>query len=140
MLSLHTPLLRSVLAPHRVREQAGMSLRQQQARLGSTEATSQHQSAQSESQSSSSTRRPCHIEDHLSQEAKSRTLSTLSKFIFGFAGIPDMVSLHGGLPPPSIFPFKSLKMELRDGQVLDIPAGDKVSADPGASPSRCARR
>lgn len=68
----------------------------------------------------------CDIESHLSHEARTRTLSTLSKFIFGFSGIPDMVSFHGGLPPPSIFPFKSIKLETNDGQWLDIPAGDKV--------------
>ena len=69
---------------------------------------------------------PCNIERHLSKEAKARTLSSLSKFIFSFSGIPGMVSLHGGLPPPSIFPFKALKVQLEDGTWLDMSDTHKV--------------
>ena len=68
----------------------------------------------------------CDIEAHLSKEAQARTLSSLSKFIFSFSGIPDMVSLHGGLPNASIFPFKSLKVELGDGTWLDMSNKEKV--------------
>ena len=69
---------------------------------------------------------PCNIERHLSKEAKARTLSSLSKFIFSFSGIPGMVSLHGGLPPPSMFPFKALKVQLEDGTWLDMSDKHKV--------------
>ena len=69
---------------------------------------------------------PCNIEHHLSKEASARTLSSLSKFIFSFSGIPGMVGLHGGLPPPSIFPFKAMKVQLEDGTWLDMSAKDKV--------------
>jgi len=69
---------------------------------------------------------PCDIDHHLSQEASARTLSSLSKFIFSFSGIPGMVGLHGGLPPPSIFPFKAMKVQLEDGTWLDLSAKDKV--------------
>ena len=71
---------------------------------------------------------PCDIESHLSKEASARTLSSLSKFIFEFSGIPGMVGLHGGLPPPSIFPFKGMKVQLEDGSWLDMSDKDKVSA------------
>lgn len=132
MLSLRTPIVRSALLSCRLQNKSSMSSKRQQARHRSTEADAQLQTdrtPQSESLPSSSPHKQCDIESHLSREAKTRTLSTLSKFIFGFSGIPGMVSLHGGLPPPSIFPFKSLKMELKDGQMLDIPAGSKVSLE-----------
>ena len=70
--------------------------------------------------------RPCNIESHLSKEGQARNLSSLSKFIFSFSEIPDMVSLHGGLPNASIFPFKSMKVELDDGTWLDMSEKDKV--------------
>lgn len=73
--------------------------------------------------------RPCHIESHLSKEGKARNLSSLSKFIFSFSEIPDIVSLHGGLPNASIFPFKSMKVELQDGSWLDMSEKDKVRID-----------
>jgi len=73
---------------------------------------------------------PCNIEHHLSKEASARTLSSLSKFIFSFSGIPGMVGLHGGLPPPSIFPFKAMKVQLEDGTWLDMSAKDKVCCLP----------
>lgn len=69
---------------------------------------------------------PCNIDQHLSKEASARTLSSLSKFIFEFSGIPGMVGLHGGLPPASIFPFKSMKVQLEDGTWLDMSDKDKV--------------
>lgn len=75
--------------------------------------------------------RPCDIESHLSKEGKARNLSSLSKFIFSFSDIPDMVSLHGGLPNASIFPFKSMKVELEDGTWLDMSAKDKVCCHKG---------
>lgn len=71
-------------------------------------------------------RRPCDIESHLSKEGKARNLSSLSKFIFSFSDIPDIVSLHGGLPNASIFPFKSMKVELQDGTWLDMSEKNKV--------------
>lgn len=71
---------------------------------------------------------PCNIESHLSKEASARTLSSLSKFIFEFSGIPGMVGLHGGLPPPSIFPFKGMKVQLEDGTWLDMCDEDKMDA------------
>lgn len=74
-------------------------------------------------------RRPCDIESHLSKEGKARNLSSLSKFIFSFSDIPDIVSLHGGLPNASIFPFKSMKVELQDGTWLDMSQKDKVCLD-----------
>ena len=74
-------------------------------------------------------RRPCDIESHLSKEGKARNLSSLSKFIFSFSDIPDIVSLHGGLPNASIFPFKSMKVELQDGTWLDMSEKDKVCLD-----------
>ena len=70
---------------------------------------------------------PCDIEAHLSREGKARNLSSLSKFIFSFSGIPGMVSLHGGLPNASIFPFKSMKVELGDGTWLDMSDKEKVT-------------
>lgn len=97
-----------------------------QARMSNSHSSAQQQPDQGNEASMSGSKFDCDIESHLSEEARTRTLSTLSKFIFGFSGIPDMVSFHGGLPPPSIFPFKSLKLETRDGKWLDIPAGDKV--------------
>lgn len=95
-------------------------------RMSNSHTPAQQQAQQNDGPSTSRSDHACDIDSHLSQEAKTRTLSTLSKFIFGFSGIPDMVSFHGGLPPPSTFPFKSFKLETRDGQWLDIPAGDKV--------------
>ena len=80
--------------------------------------------------------RPCDIESHLSKEGKARNLSSLSKFIFSFSDIPDMVSLHGGLPNASIFPFKSMKVELEDGTWLDMSAKDKVSCHNGILPGK----
>lgn len=71
-------------------------------------------------------RHACNIESHLSKEGQARNLSSLSKFIFSFSGIPGMVSLHGGLPNASIFPFKSMKVELQDGIWLDMSETDKV--------------
>lgn len=71
--------------------------------------------------------RPCDVEAHLSKEGKARNLSSLSEFIFRFSGIPGMVSLHGGLPNASIFPFKSMKVELGDGTWLDMSGKDKVT-------------
>ena len=71
---------------------------------------------------------PCNIESHLSKEGKARNLSSLSKFIFSFSEIPGMVSLHGGLPNASIFPFKSMKVELKDGTWLDMSEKEKVHA------------
>ena len=70
--------------------------------------------------------RPCDIESHLSKEGRARNLSSLSKFIFSFSEIPDIVSLHGGLPNASVFPFKSMKVELEDGTWLDMSEKDKV--------------
>ena len=66
----------------------------------------------------SESQQPCDIEAHLSREGKARNLSSLSKFIFSFSGIPGMVSLHGGLPNASIFPFKAMKVQLEDGTSL----------------------
>ena len=133
MLSVRAPIVRLAFLSSRFQTKFRSLPKRQQVRPSSTDVETQRQSMPStgspphDNSPGSSTHKQCNIEEHLSIEAKSRTLSTLSKFIFGFSGIPDMVSLHGGLPPPSIFPFKSLKMELKDGQVLDIPAGNKVS-------------
>ena len=81
---------------------------------------------------------PCNIESHLSKEASARTLSSLSKFIFEFSGIPGIVGLHGGLPPPSIFPFKGLKVQLEDGTWLDMSAQEKVRMQQFESATRFA--
>ncbi|KAL3159334.1 hypothetical protein ABBQ32_011286 [Trebouxia sp. C0010 RCD-2024] len=70
----------------------------------------------------------CNIDSHLSKEGQARNLSSLSKFIFSFLGIPGMVSLHGGLPNASIFPFKSMKVELQDGTWLDMSETEKMDA------------
>ena len=81
-------------------------------------------------------RRQCDVESHLSKEGKARNLSSLSKFIFSFSDIPDMVSLHGGLPNASIFPFKAMKVELEDGTWLDMSAKDKVCCHKGILSSK----
>ena len=94
--------------------------------MSNSQSSPPQQTDQPHEPSTSGSKFECDIECHLSDEARTRTLSTLSKFIFGFSGIPDMVSFHGGLPPPSIFPFKSLKLETQDGRWLEVPAGDKV--------------
>ena len=39
-----------------------------------------------------------------------------------------MISLGGGLPHPSLFPFKALSVELNCGTVVDIPAEDLQGA------------
>lgn len=83
--------------------------------------------ASSRSTANGGNQHSCDIESHLSKEGKARNLSSLSKFIFSFSEISDMVSLHGGLPNASIFPFKSMKVELDDGTWLDMSATDKVS-------------
>ena len=77
----------------------------------------------------------CNIESHLSKEGLARNLSSLSKFIFSFSGIPGMVSLHGGLPNASIFPFKSMKVELQDGTWLDMSTTEKVCSQTGVPPT-----
>ena len=80
---------------------------------------------------------PCNVESHLSKEASARTLSSLSKFIFEFSGIPGMVGLHGGLPPASIFPFKGMKLQLEDGTWLDLSSADKVHIQPHPEQIMC---
>jgi hypothetical protein len=68
----------------------------------------------------------CNLERHFSVEAKARRLSSLSKFVFEFSGIPDTCGLHGGLPHPSIFPLKAVKVSLDDGGVVDLSDPEKV--------------
>ena len=37
-----------------------------------------------------------------------------------FYGLPDMVPMHGGLPPATAFPIESMSLHLKDGTVVDI--------------------
>ena len=44
-----------------------------------------------------------------------------------FTGIPDIIPLHGGLPPSEAFPFAGFDLKLRDGQTVSIEDDDEVS-------------
>ena len=50
-----------------------------------------------------------------------------------FAGIPGIVSLSGGFPPPTLFPFAGLTLHLKGGGSVDI-------AEPSAVSCRLLRR
>lgn len=45
-----------------------------------------------------------------------------------FVGIKDLIPLHGGLPPATAFPLKSIQLTLKDGTKVDISDEEEVRA------------
>lgn len=43
-----------------------------------------------------------------------------------FTGLPDIIPLHGGLPPTEAFPLKGIELKLRDGATVKIEDEDEV--------------
>ena len=66
------------------------------------------------------------IENFYSAEGKSREMAGLRKLVTSFAGQPGIIGLHGGLPPASSFPIKSMSLTLGDGRTLVIDDPAKV--------------
>lgn len=46
-----------------------------------------------------------------------------------FAGVKDVVQLHGGLPPSAAFPIAGVSLKLADGSTVDIDQPDLVWHD-----------
>lgn len=52
--------------------------------------------------------------------------SGITGLITQFAGMKDVVQLHGGLPPPAAFPISGVSLRLADGGSIDISDPDLV--------------
>ncbi|MDP2434134.1 MAG: hypothetical protein Q8P67_00135, partial [archaeon] len=55
-------------------------------------------------------------EEYLSREAREREDNPFRGEILELLSRPGMLSLAGGLPSPSVFPYRSLRAELRTGE------------------------
>jgi hypothetical protein len=58
---------------------------------------------------------PDHAFDTLSlltAEGRARSLGSLRSIVSQFFGVPGLIGLHGGLPPPHLFPITSLSFNL----------------------------
>ncbi|KAN0029875.1 hypothetical protein ACTA71_008012 [Dictyostelium dimigraforme] len=63
----------------------------------------------------------------LSKRGKLKEASPI-RSLFQYSGLPGMISLGGGLPNASTFPFKSIEIELKDGSKLEIQGSDLEEA------------
>ncbi|KAK5578532.1 hypothetical protein RB653_008204 [Dictyostelium firmibasis] len=63
----------------------------------------------------------------LSKRGKLKEASPI-RSLFQYSGLPGMISLGGGLPNASTFPFKSINIELKDGSKLEIEGSDLEEA------------
>ncbi len=57
---------------------------------------------------------------HFGQEGHARKLASLRVLLSAFTGVPGIIGLHGGLPPPDAFPFTEMSFTLRDGTKMHI--------------------
>jgi hypothetical protein len=55
--------------------------------------------------------------------------SGITGLITQFAGMKDVVQLHGGLPPPAAFPISGVSLRLADGGSIDISDPDLVGCN-----------
>ena len=58
-------------------------------------------------------------EEYLTDNAKRRQPSAI-RALMPLMKQPGMISLHGGMPNPGLFPFMSMTVTLRDGSVLAL--------------------
>lgn len=63
---------------------------------------------------------PLDVDQYLSQEGRARVQGTLRSLAGQFAGIPGIVSLSGGFPPASLFPFSGMTLHLATGGSVTI--------------------
>ncbi|KAM9969397.1 hypothetical protein ACTFIR_001232 [Dictyostelium discoideum] len=63
----------------------------------------------------------------LSKRGKLKEASPI-RSLFQYSSLPGMISLGGGLPNASTFPFKSINIELKDGSKLEIEGSDLEEA------------
>eukprot|EP00892_Ulva_mutabilis_P010867 jgi/Ulvmu1/8152/UM040_0049.1 len=54
------------------------------------------------------------LDSSFSEEAKQRRVGRLSRMVQQFVGQPDIIGMHGGLPPASHFPFTSFSFTTLD--------------------------
>lgn len=62
-----------------------------------------------------------------SDEGRSRQPAMLHSIIQRFSTLPDVVGMHGGLPPPDAFPFTSFSFGVCDGTTLTIDSQPEVA-------------
>ncbi|PSC74701.1 Adenosine deaminase [Micractinium conductrix] len=60
------------------------------------------------------------VDAFFSLEGAARQQGSLRSLAGQFAGIPGIVSLSGGFPPPTLFPFAGLTLHLKGGGSVDI--------------------
>lgn len=63
---------------------------------------------------------PGPLDNYLSLEGKARQQGTLRSMAGQFAGVPGLISLAGGFPPPHLFPYADITLRLHDGTTIDI--------------------
>ena len=63
-----------------------------------------------------------------SKEAQQRIMPGLRVLATAFTGLPDIIPLHGGLPPADAFPLSGLSLRLRDGATVEIEDEDEVGS------------
>lgn len=64
--------------------------------------------------------RPGPVEDYASEEGKARQQGTLRSLAGQFTGVPDVISLSAGFPPPHLFPLAGISLRLADGTQLEL--------------------
>jgi hypothetical protein len=65
--------------------------------------------------------------------------SGITGLITQFAGMKDVVQLHGGLPPPAAFPISGVSLKLADGGSIDISDPDLVGCATCVAKTRASR-
>lgn len=64
---------------------------------------------------------PGPLQDYLAEEGQLRNQGTLRSLVGQFQGVPGVVSLSAGFPPPHIFPFSSISLQLTNGTQIALP-------------------
>ena len=70
---------------------------------------------------------PVDFSKHFGQEGHARKLASLRVLLSAFTGVPGIIGLHGGLPPPDAFPFTEMSFTLRDGTKMHIAEPSQVT-------------